>query len=191
MTDAVGRALAGRSHDVHLNPEGREQAQRLARRLDARSISAVYSSPLPRALETAAPLAAHGTEVRMCEPAMEIDFGEWTGRTLEELASDARWAAFNRARARTRAPRGESMQDVQSRIVSEIERLRDLHRGEAVVLITHADVIRAAFVSLRGRAPGSQPAIRHRSRIHDHVQFLGGRLDFDCRGERHFVVRSS
>ena len=151
MTDAVGRALAGRSHDVHLNPEGREQAQRLARRLDARSISAVYSSPLPRALETAAPLAAtQGAEVRTCEPAMEIDFGEWTGCTLEELASDARWAAFNRARATTRAPRGVSMQDVQSRIVSEIERLRHLHRGEAIVLITHADVIRAALCYYAG-----------------------------------------
>jgi probable phosphomutase (TIGR03848 family) len=151
MTDAVGRALAGRSPDVHLNAEGREQAARLAQRLTRQSISAIYSSPLARAVETAAPIAAEiSIDVRPCDAAVEIDFGEWTGRTLIELASDPRWEAFNRARSVTAAPEGESIQDVQSRIVREIERICVLHRGETIVLVTHADVIRAALCHYAG-----------------------------------------
>jgi broad specificity phosphatase PhoE len=56
--DLLGRAMAGRIPGVHLNAEGKRQAERLAERLGEGSLRAIYSSPLERAQETAAPLAA-------------------------------------------------------------------------------------------------------------------------------------
>jgi len=57
QTDAVGAWLAGQAVDVSLNQCGRAQAERLRARLSALDLSAIYSSPLQRAIETAGPLA--------------------------------------------------------------------------------------------------------------------------------------
>ena len=151
MTDAVGRTLAGRSPGVHLNSDGRRQADALGRRLSGESPSALYSSPLDRALQTAAPLSAlTGLDVLTCGDATEIDFGDWTGRSLAELEDDARWRAFNRARSREACPGGESMADVQARMLRAVRTLCTGHPGGTVVLVSHADAIRAAICGLAG-----------------------------------------
>ena len=89
QTDWIAKGVAGRLPDVHLNDEGRDQAARLAGRCRVLPIAVVYSSPLERALETAAPLAeAFGLDVRPCPEAVELDFGEWVGHSIPALASD-------------------------------------------------------------------------------------------------------
>ena len=151
LTDAVGRIRAARTPGVHLSAEGRRQAAALAGRPEAASLAAIYSSPLERALETAAPLAAAaGLEVRTCEGATEVDFGEWTGRTFTELETDPRWRAFNTARSVTPPPAGESMHDVQNRILRVVQDLRARHPGRTVAVVSHADVIRAAVCLFAG-----------------------------------------
>lgn len=151
MTDAVGRALAGRSSGVHLNAEGRRQADDLARRLSHEPLAAIYSSPLERALETASPLAAlTGLDVRISDDATEIDFGEWTGRSIASLEADQPWRVFNAARGRTKAPGGESMVEVQARLLRAVQELRAAHVAETIVLVSHADAIRAAVCGLAG-----------------------------------------
>jgi len=146
LNDYVGRALAGRTPGVHLNDEGHAQAGRLAARLASLPIAAVYSSPLERAVETAQPIAAaRSLELHLCEAAMEIDFGEWTGRTIAELDGDPLWQRFNTERSTTRAPGGELMAEVQARMAGGIEAIRAAHPGETVLLVSHADAIRAAL----------------------------------------------
>src|SRR5512144_70046 len=72
--------LAGRTPGVSLNENGMAQAQALAERLGGEKIAAVYSSPLERCQETAAPLAQRlGVELRTLEDVKETDCGEWTG----------------------------------------------------------------------------------------------------------------
>lgn len=150
-TDWIGRAVAGRQPDVHLNALGQEQALRLCDRLRALPISAIYSSPLERTRETAAPLAAaFGLEVVPCEEAVELDFGRWTGSTMVTLENDPGWRAFNTWRSVTPAPEGELMPDVQARIVRALLRLRAVHPGEAVAVFSHGDVIRAAVAYFAG-----------------------------------------
>ena len=149
--DYVGRALAGRSLGVHLNAAGRVEAGRLARRLAPLPIAAVYSSPLERAVETAAPLAvARSLDPRLVEAAAEIDFGEWTGRTIAELEADPLWRRFNTERSTTRPPGGELMAEAQARMVGAVEDLRAAHPGETIALVSHADVIRAALAHYAG-----------------------------------------
>src|SRR4051794_13712312 len=84
--DPIGHAIAGRAAGVHLNRRGRAEADALGTRLSELAITAVYSSPLERALETAAAVAKpHGLRVETAAGLIEVDFGEWTGRTLADL----------------------------------------------------------------------------------------------------------
>ena len=150
-TDLVGRTLAGRGPGVHLNPEGRRQAVRLADHLAREPIRAIYSGPLERARETAQPLGDRlGLRPQVAEELDEFDFGDWTGRTLDELAPDPRWHRFNTFRSGVRAPVGELMLEVQSRIVAFMQRLREQSPDQTLALVSHGDMIRAAVLHSLG-----------------------------------------
>ncbi len=72
--------LGGRTPAVHLNDQGRAEAEALADRLARRNLAAVYSSPMERALETAQAVAArHGLEVHVHPGLHEVDCGQWSG----------------------------------------------------------------------------------------------------------------
>jgi probable phosphoglycerate mutase len=150
-TDAVGRVLSGWVPDVHLNAAGMRQAVALAERLGAIKLAAVYTSPLERARETAAPLAArHALEPRVVPDGGEVRFGEWTGRRFTDLAHDPIWQSYNQVRSLTRVPGGEMAIEVQARIVALLERLRAEHAEGCVALVSHADVIKAALAYALG-----------------------------------------
>jgi len=141
----VGQKLWGRTPGICLNEKGEKQAERLADRFRNIKLDAIYSSPLERAVQTATAIARPmNLEVKQNAAANEINFGEWTGKTFEELHNDERWRQFNSHRSLTMVPGGESFREVQNRIVKEIEELA-LHHGKAqVAIVSHADVIRAA-----------------------------------------------
>ena len=147
----IGRGLAGWLPGVHLSAEGREQADQLAERLADAGISAVYSSPLERALETAEPLARRlGLPVCRSEPFGEVRFGAWEGLSMQELERDPLWRRYNEFRAATRPPGGELVLEIQARVISELERLRTRHPHETVAVFSHGDVIKAAAFHFAG-----------------------------------------
>jgi probable phosphomutase (TIGR03848 family) len=150
-TSHLGHIISGRSPGVHLNGEGREQADALVVRLCHIPVRAIYSSPLERAQETARPLAAHlGMDIQVSEKISEFDFGEWTGMRLDHLTSLPLWRQFNSFRSGTRAPGGELIMEVQARIVAELDRLRNLHDGQTIAIFSHADVIKYALAYYAG-----------------------------------------
>lgn len=143
MNDTVGRSIAGRSRIVRLNEVGRAEAERVAARLSQTPLSAVCSGPLPRVIETAEPIArVQGLSVEIREGLDEIDFGEWTGLDYATLESDPAWKTFNTYRSGARPPCGELMVEVQSRMVSEVERLRALYEGGTVAIVSHGDPLK-------------------------------------------------
>lgn len=145
-TDAVGRVLAGRAPGHLLNAAGRRASATLAEQLAAVPLSAVYSSPLERAQETAAAIAEpHRLEVRTAPALHELDYGEWTGASFDELREDPRWREWNESRDTARVPGGESMVEAQRRVIEGIEALRQMHDGDVVAAVSHADIIRAAL----------------------------------------------
>ena len=150
-TDAIGNFLAGRLPGVHLNATGRRQAERLAVRLAPAPFSAIYSSPLERAAETAEPLArAKKLQVQPCEAANEIDFGDWTGKSFHALEPVPEWRRFNQLRSSAAIPGGELMLRVQTRMVGELECIRRRHPGRQVALFGHGDPIKAALAHYAG-----------------------------------------
>jgi broad specificity phosphatase PhoE len=141
----LGQMLWGHTPGICLNDKGKLQAQRLADRLRGMTLQAIYSSPLERALETAEVLArSMKLEVKKSPALNEIDYGDWTGKTLETLSGDERWRHFNSHRRTTIIPGGESFLEVQNRIVKEMAVLLEHHRNAGVAIVSHADVIRAA-----------------------------------------------
>ena len=151
--DAIGRRIVGRMPGVHLNARGREEAEKLVSRLEGIEVDAIYSSPLERTRETAEVLVgARKMEVFICEAATEIDFGEWTGKSFSELDEIPEWHRFNECRGQVRIPGGESMLDVQQRMVKGIEELCDRHQGKSVSVFSHGDPIRVAIAHYAGMA---------------------------------------
>lgn len=154
MNDRVGKSIAGRMPGVHLNVEGLGQAERLAERLAHERIQLIFSSPLERTVETARPLAEKlGLEIQISDALTEIDFGDWTGKTLEELALLPNWKQWNAFRSGTRIPNGELIAEVQLRMVSEIEKIRDEFPEGFVAIFSHCDPLKAALFYFLGLAP--------------------------------------
>ncbi|NLA35624.1 MAG: MSMEG_4193 family putative phosphomutase [Actinobacteria bacterium] len=152
QTTTTGSVLPGRAPGLHLTEAGRAQAQRAADRLTtAGAIAAVYASPLERTRETAAPIAkALGLRVRTAKGLLEADFGDWTGRKLDELRKLPEWRAVQSAPSTFRFPKGESFPEMQTRICAEIARLVAAHPGERIVCVSHADPIKAAVAQAQG-----------------------------------------
>jgi len=151
LTDAVGRTLSGRAPGIHLNAEGRAQADAVAAALASTALAAVISSPLERTTETAAPIAArHGLQVELVQELTEFDVGAWTGVRFADLDRDPHWQKFNDARSLTPAPGGESMLDVQRRAIDALLGLHRRFGTRAVAVVSHGDVIRAALVYFLG-----------------------------------------
>lgn len=143
--------LAGRMEGVALSEEGRAQATRLAEWFAGHPVAAVLSSPVQRARETAAPVAARlGLPVQVAEAWTEIDFGAWTGRRFDDLAADPAWQRWNAARGLAAPPGGEAAHAAQSRALAGLEALRREWPGQAVAVVSHADVIRAALAGVLG-----------------------------------------
>jgi broad specificity phosphatase PhoE len=150
--DGVGEVLWGRRRNVHLNEHGKAAARALAQRVNQNRLDAIYSSPLERALETAAEIArlSDGVPVNTNEQLNELDFGEWTGATIESLENDPVWRRFNTIRSRTPIPGGESIFQAQARIVAELKRLSLKHGSGQVAIVSHAEMIKVALAHFGG-----------------------------------------
>lgn len=152
INDMVGqKRLAGWLPGVHLNEAGRTQAEALAERLRHLPITAIYCSPLDRTVETAEPLArAKGLPVLVREGLGEVRYGDWTGKAIEELAKDELWRVVQFYPSGMRFPGGDSMREMQARIVNELELIAADHPREIVAVISHADLIKAALAHYLG-----------------------------------------
>ena len=152
QTPTTGSTLPGRAKGLHLAEAGQAQAEAVAARIGAlTNVDAVYASPLERTRETAAPIGrAVGQRVRVDKGLLECEFGEWTGRKLSELNKLPEWQTVQRYPSGFRFPGGESFSEMQQRMVATLDRLGAAHRGKAVVLVSHADPIKAAVAHALG-----------------------------------------
>jgi probable phosphoglycerate mutase len=157
-TPTTGTTLPGRAPGLHLSAEGLRQADTVATNLAGASagmpgggVAAVYSSPMERTRETAAPIArAVGRRVRTAPGLIECDFGRWTGRRLKELSRLKAWKSVQRQPSTFRFPGGESFAEMQARITGQVAELVLEHPGETIVCVSHADPIKAALSAALG-----------------------------------------
>ena len=152
QTPTTGKKLPGRAPGLHLGDAGRHQADRAGERIAALGrAAAVYSSPMERTRETAAPIArACGVRVRTHRGLIEADFGDWTGRNLSALRKLAEWQTVQRNPSGFRFPGGESFTEMQTRMTGAVAELVARHPGETIVAVSHADTIKAAVAAAVG-----------------------------------------
>lgn len=143
----LGHILSGRS-DIALNPAGRAEAERLARRLADTPLAAIHTSPRRRTRETADIVAQRqGVAVTPVDALDEIDFGRWSGRRFAELDADADWFRWNSERASAATPAGDTMAAATGRAVDHIE---GVDEAGPVLLVSHCDVIRGVAAHYLG-----------------------------------------
>lgn len=142
--------------DVALSDEGREQARRLAERLGQEEISAIYSSPLGRTVETAQILAVpHQLEIQVRDGLREINHGRWEQMTRREVEHKfPEEAAEWEKDPYTFAPQGgESGLAVTARALPVLIDLVRHHSGENFLVVSHKATIRLLLSSLLGFDP--------------------------------------
>jgi probable phosphomutase (TIGR03848 family) len=155
-TSNTAHVLAGRSEGVELDERGREQADALAGRLGSLPIRALVSSPLLRCMRTLGPLAAAlGVEPVVDERLSEVDYGQWTGRKLDDLVKEPLWRVVQAQPSAAVFPGGEGLAHVQARAVTAVRehdrRFAQQHGGDALWLAcTHGDVIKAVVADALG-----------------------------------------
>ena len=131
--------------DPPLNATGRAQAVDLSVALMPEALAAVYSSPLRRAYETAAVVAAsHGLEPVTVDALREVDVGSWSGLTRAEIEQRfpeeyARWLDYRQGWTD-----GETYDVLAERVVAALLELADAHDGERILAVTHGGPMRAA-----------------------------------------------
>jgi probable phosphoglycerate mutase len=147
------RTLVGRMPGVPLGPDAPAQIERLVRRLSRERIDAVVASPLERAQLTAQAVAdSHGLKVETDEDLAEIDFGGWTGRSVDELENDSGWRVWCTRKSQARPPGGETIAEIQARVARALERVRRDRDGQSVALVSHGDPIKALVAFTLGFA---------------------------------------
>jgi len=164
-TEYNRRGLALGRADAPLNETGRRQAERLREALAGIPLTAVYASPLARAVDTAAGIAAaHGKEVLVEDGVIEMSIGEVEGLTFQELRKQFPELAQNWGGAdgpTFRMPGGERLVDVQRRAVDAIEALAVQHQDESFCVVTHNFVILSFLASVLGIELAQFRRLRH------------------------------
>jgi probable phosphomutase (TIGR03848 family) len=152
QTPTTGSTLPGRARGLHLSDVGQTQAVAAAERIAAlKQVAAVYASPLERTRETAKPIAAaRDLKVQIDRGLLECDFGDWTGSKLKDLMKLPEWQTVQRYPSGFRFPNGESFAEMQTRMVGAIDGLVARHPGETIVVVSHADPIKAALAQALG-----------------------------------------
>jgi len=157
LTAETGSTLSGWTPGLHLDARGRTQASALAEALRELPLTAVVSSPLERCVETASALLDGGTGnghplgLELDERLGEVRYGEWTGRSLRDLAKEPLWKVVQAHPSAAVFPAGESLRDVQSRAVGAIRDWNTRLGPDAVyVACSHGDPIRAIMADALG-----------------------------------------
>ncbi len=149
----VGRLTFAGWNDVLLTQRGKEQAHALSTYLQHEELSAIYSSDLKRARDTASMLAAsHGLKVQESAVWRELDFGDWNGCGERELLANwpDLWAQRKANPLDVRAPGGENLRDLQARMKPAWQTLvRKYRDGDGkIALVTHQNMIRVIICEI-------------------------------------------
>lgn len=134
--------LAGRDNRVSLSPRGKQEAEELANFLEPWEFDAIYSSPLRRCRETLAPLLARRSlKVNYLPDLIEMEYGDWSGKSLALLSKEELWKSIQNRPSTVRFPRGESFAEMSLRAN---QTLLDKAKGKKRILMaSHGDVIKA------------------------------------------------
>ncbi len=137
--------------DIGLDRIGMKQAEAAAKRIKEWPISAIYSSPLPRAVATAEIIGTHlELGVQLMPDIIDVDFGEWQGLSTQEVIDryDGLYSKWIEHPGDMKFPGGESFANVKDRISRAIDILIQQHSKESIILVTHKVICQMLVLNL-------------------------------------------
>ena len=140
------KILAGRSPGVNLTQVGIQQAEQSGKMLESLNISAIYSSPIDRALQTAEIVGNHcNLEPVTDDRLIELDMGKFTKMPYDEIFAKHGnvFLKFYEGNDQVRENGVETFATVQKRIFDMVDFIVNKHKNENIVLVTHMDPIKA------------------------------------------------
>ncbi len=149
--------------EAALSPRGHTQAEGLAAYLRPRPVEAVYASPMRRVQETLAPWRPHLARPPVILPDLrEVDMGEWSGLSAEEVQARYGWSASRWLEALERGaiPGAETGQAFRDRVAPCLSQVCRDHAGQTVAVVCHGGVIRV-LLSLLLHLELPQTAVFH------------------------------
>ena len=172
----VSGILAGRAPGVSLTDEGRRALRSNLELLPHRHFAGLLHSPLQRCEETAMVAAevAEFDDIAVDDAVIELDYGEWTGRTLKELGREPLWKTVVTSASQARFPGGESITEAADRSTARVRdlvaQLREEERADAdlgaasesgtdagkpapprsAMIVSHGDIIKAIIADALG-----------------------------------------
>jgi probable phosphoglycerate mutase len=137
--------IQGRTN-LALTARGRDDILQLASFVSLMNPAVIYTSPVARALESARLLMQDCQRALVEEESFtELDVGEWCGKRGGELTNTAEWSEYISDPSIFTPPSGESIQNMNVRVIHAIERIIAVHPHERILIVTHGDCIRAAI----------------------------------------------
>ena len=138
--------------DVALDQGGWEDAWRAAGQLESAGLTAIYSSPLRRARDTARIVG----DVAGVEPVIDLpgltnlEYGAWEGLTSDEARAHdpVLFEAYQAAEPGAYCPGGESLDIAERRVLLSLQTIAALHPGEIVGAVSHAAIVRLAIIGV-------------------------------------------
>jgi alpha-ribazole phosphatase len=164
------------SLDTGLSPAGREQAAHLAARLIAEPFTALYSSPRRRATETAEAIAMpHGLAIAILPDFRELDFGDFEGRTYDDIAATHPdlYRQWMETPTQVQFPNGESFAQMRERVLGAYRAVRARHDGQTIGLVAHGGVARIVLADALGVPDGNIFRIAQRYGALNLIRHLG------------------
>lgn len=156
VTPSTGRDLPEPGPGPGLTDQGRKQAEEAGEfishwRAALPPLGAIYASPLTRTKETAA-IVGKALDITPVERADLVDCntGEWAGLPLKEAYKKPSWPTVVRYPSGFRFPGGESMREMNERMVSAARELVALHPGQSLVVVSHSDPIKTIVADALG-----------------------------------------
>ena len=148
--EGKGERFRGRA-EIDLDEVGIKQAEATAERLTPWKVEAIYSSPLIRAMKTAQILARKfNLQPQIADGLIDIDYGEWQGLSLEEAKDSQLYSLWLHSPHLATFPRGENLEQVQKRAVTQLNSLLRKHPEQTILLVSHKVVCKVLVLSLLG-----------------------------------------
>jgi broad specificity phosphatase PhoE len=137
--------------EIPLNRVGVAQAKQIARLIPEIGVSAIYTSPLARAMETARILAKPANlPVKIDAGLTELAFGRWEGRLFRDIRKDEVYRRFVAMPLQSAVPGGETIVEVQNRGLKAIKNALGEFPDARILFVSHGDVIRAVLCRFLG-----------------------------------------
>ena len=140
------KILAGRTPGINLTEDGKKQAEQAGKMLESLNVSAIYSSPIDRAIQTAEIAAKHcNVEYKTDDRLIELDMGQFTLMPYQEIFKKHGnvFLKFYEGSSEVSENGVETFAEVKKRVNEMVDFVISKHKNENVVLVTHMDPIKA------------------------------------------------